>query len=154
MTKLEDKRLMIERKKAEIRAVKAAAYGQDEHRARIGSGLAHMEEQARRTLRMQTLNGELPFFAHAGTPRGMEVGHMLVLLLGRDRMAQALGRFVDDLPESMPDDARHELIARLDSELYQLEDDEEAEICRLEALGYVTDRRGDARPEIVLRVRD
>ena len=83
----------------------------------------------------------------------VDLGPLLAALLGPDKLAAALMPFADALPPSIDRAAGTARLAEIATELDALEDAEEFEVCRLEALGLQPPRRGDARPSIVLKLR-
>lgn len=93
-------------------------------------------------------------FAVWARPDGrVDLGPLLAALLGPDKLAAALMPFAGALPPSTDRAARAARLAEIATELDALEDAEEVEVCRLEALGLWPVRRGDARPSIVLKLR-
>ena len=94
-------------------------------------------------------------FVLRARPNGeLDVGPLLAVLLGPDKLAAVLDQFAEALPPSTDRVARAARLAEIAVELSDLEEAEEIEVCRLEALGLTPIRRGDANPAVVLKRRD
>lgn len=95
-----------------------------------------------------TLRGVAPIASAPGAVQiNLNVGPLLVVLLGQDAVKAALIASLGTLPEGMPSVQRLERLSAISAELDRLETEEEALV---EAHGI--ERRTDARPEIVLAV--
>ena len=87
-------------------------------------------------------------------PDGLiDLGPLLAAVLGPDVLASVLERHVLALPPSVDRAARASQLAEIVNQLAEIEEAEEVEVLRLEALGLSPDRRADARPEVVLKLR-
>ena len=80
----------------------------------------------------------------------LDLGPLLLALLGKAVAKKALSAYVDELPEGLAPKARASRLAAIESELHLLETSEEAAIVDAEQHGEVILRRADARPEIIL----
>ena len=80
----------------------------------------------------------------------IDLGPMLVALLGADAVRAAFLARMETLPEGMDTTARRLRLAEIDAELDTLEAEEEREIETSESTSWPIARRADARPEIVL----
>lgn len=83
----------------------------------------------------------------------VDLGPVLAAVLGTATLARVLGDHAMTLPDASARTERAARLVEIAGELDRIEEAEEAEICRLEAEGLQPLRRGDARPEIVLRLR-
>lgn len=79
---------------------------------------------------------------------------LLAALLGPDQIMAALMPHIESMPPSIPAPDRVAMLADLDAKILALEEVDEAEILRREALGEKITRRGDADPAVVLRLRE
>lgn len=149
-------RLAIAALQAERQTLQGNTRDQSEARAEIAAYVARVAEPINERIRYATLGGGIGGdLLHVWpNPNGsIDLGPVLVALLGTDVLTRVLSRHVDELS---PASARAERVARLAKiavELNRLEDLEEATVCELEAQGLRPDRRADARPEIVLALR-
>ena len=128
----------------------------DQARAEIDAYCSSAAAEIRGRLAYTVATGEglADALAVRARPDGRtDLAPLLAVLLGADKLAAALGSFADDLPPSTDRAARAARLAQVAAELDALEDAEEVEIMRLEALGLSPGRRGDARPSIVLKLR-
>lgn len=83
-------------------------------------------------------------------PFALNLGPMLVAVLGTDAVERALLRFVDQTPAGAPARERDARTAEIDIELDRLELEEEQTIVLAAGKGVHVARRCDARPEIVV----
>ncbi len=88
------------------------------------------------------------------SPSFADVGPLLVLLLGAQKVSTALLAGIDSVPEGLPTEQRERRLAEISAELDRLEAGEERLILASEAAGAPVLRRADARPEIVLALAD
>ena len=79
---------------------------------------------------------------------------LLAAVFGPDALAAALDRHVVALSDGPTEADRAQQLAAIAEDLAAAEEIEEALVQEAEAAGVPVARRGDARPEIVLRVRD
>lgn len=80
----------------------------------------------------------------------LDLGPLLVAVLGPAAVRKALVGALDAVPEGMPAEARAARLAEIDAELGQLEAEEERLVEMSELDGDPIARRPDARAEIVL----
>lgn len=145
-------RLPLLRKRDQL---EADVFGRDEGRAAAADYLRNVaaeQEQNIRT-RLQTGDAAAAMTMRAGPGGVVNLAPMLAAIFGPEAITAALDRHFDALPVSIDAETRAGMLADIGAELDTLEDAEEIEVCRLEALGERPDRRGDARPAIVLKVR-
>lgn len=122
---------------AEVYARSAAAVGDQRLQYAVESG----DMQSAFTLQA----------SHAGV---VDVAPLLAALLGHKAFAAALVKFADQTADGPTAAERAARVAEISNELDRLETDEEALIVGSEAAGSPIPRRGDARPEIVLKLVD
>lgn len=97
-----------------------------------------------------TLRAAAPVAAAPGVAQvNLNLGPLLVAMLGAEAVKAALAGALGTLPEGMPRAARLDRLSAIAAELDRLEADEEALI---DAAGGAIERRPDARPEIILAV--
>jgi hypothetical protein len=89
-----------------------------------------------------------PFMPGAPLP----LAPLLASLLGAEGLAAALSRFVGEMPEGLSAKKRAERTGQIRAELDRLERMEERLIVASETAGTPIQRRGNARPEIVLEL--
>lgn len=88
------------------------------------------------------------------SPNGtVDCGPLLAAVLGPDVLAAALERHVQALP-AVDRAAVAARLAEITDQLAELEEAEELLICEAERAGMSAGRRADARPEIVLKLRN
>ena len=140
---------------AEISQLSVAQRGQDEARAEVASYLQHAAAELDGRLRYSVAAvGLSDAFVIRPRPDGLiDAGPLLAALMGPDALAAALERYVAELPPSVHHAASAHRLAELRTELADLEESEEVEVLRLEALDQSPGRRGDADPAVVLKVR-
>lgn len=84
----------------------------------------------------------------------LDLGPLLVSVLGAAAMRKALFATLEQVPEGLDAAARAARLVEIDAELDRLEAQEEQAIEMSELDGDPIERRGDARPEIVLDMGD
>lgn len=84
----------------------------------------------------------------------VDLSDMLAGLIGAEGLAEVLLRALPEVPEGLDTKARAERLARIAADLDKIEREEERLICRAEAVGTPIWRRADARPEVVLALRE
>lgn len=90
------------------------------------------------------------FDSHCAAPLSLDLGPLLVMILGKAGVKKSLCVYLDGLPEGLDPESKASRLAEIEGELYQLETEEEARIVELEDAGEYFLRRPDARPEIIL----
>lgn len=91
---------------------------------------------------------------HSSAPSEVDLGPLMVAMIGADKVASVLLADLAAVPEGLPSAERDARLKAIAAELFELEVEEERLICETEAEGAPIQRRGDARPEIVLGERD
>lgn len=84
----------------------------------------------------------------------IDLAPLMAALFGPDVLRAALMQHVGDLDSAATTADRRTRLAEVAARLDDLETAEENIICGLESQGLTVDRRGDARPEIVLAIRN
>ena len=145
----------ITKLKTELQALRATARDQAQARAQISALVADLGAPITQRLRYAVQSGEMSeVFVVRPRPDGVvDVGPLLAALLGPDVLAAALLRYADELPPAADNAKRAARLADITAELDALEEAEEIDVERLGAQGIQADRRADARPEIVLKLR-
>lgn len=141
---------------AERTKLQVSTRDQGEARAEITAYMAQSAEPIAARLRYAVTAAGIGTDLLIARPRAdgaVDLGPVLVALLGPDALAAALSRYVDELPPAADRAERAARLAEIAAELTDLEEREERLICELEKQGLQADRRGDARPEIVLAIR-
>ena len=116
---------------------------------------AAAEIMGRLAYTVATGEGLADAFTVRARPDGrVDLGPLLAVLLGPDKLAAALVQYADALPASTDRAGRAARLVEIAAGLDAIEEAEEIEVCRLEALGLSPGRRGDARPSVVLKRRD
>lgn len=149
-------RVAIAALQAERTKLQANTRDQGEARAEIAAYVAQAAEPIAARLRYAVTAAGIGTDLLIARPRAdgaVDLGPVLVALLGPDALAAALGRYVDELPPATDRAERTARLAEIAGRLGELENAEEVEVCRLEMQGLTVDRRADARPEIVLAIR-
>ncbi len=99
-----------------------------------------------------TIKGVSPVTAAPGVAQvSLQVGPLLVALMGRDAVKSAFAAAIEGIPSGMPAAARVERLRAIAAQLDDLELQEERII---ESSGGEFERRADARPEIVLALME
>jgi hypothetical protein len=122
--------------------------------ARVRATLVAHEERGARATRhawSTVLTGQPGQFFTVHVDRTVNLGDLLVPLLGVDAVLSALTRHLDD-GDDLAKPERAARLAAFDAELLQLERAEEALIREIEAAGGLALRRADANPVVVLDV--
>lgn len=88
--------------------------------------------------------------APGAAPFSVDLGPLLVALIGAKPLRKHLAALVNELPEGLGPDAKAQRLHEIGAILDELEAAEEALIVELELAGEDVLRRADARPEIVL----
>lgn len=98
-----------------------------------------------------TVKGSAAVSAAPGAaPFALDMSGLVVALLGAERIKALLTELCDEIPEAPDAKQRDVRLRKVEADLYALELEEEALVCRLEDEGVNVTRRPDARPEIVL----
>lgn len=149
---------------AEIAAVKTqrghlaqATYCREEAYEALHSELTRAADTGSAVLRRKIAHGEVTDLMkdRCWMPSGaLNLLPMFAAILGPAALMDALTPHVEAMPPSIPADERAAGLAAMDACLLELEELEEGEILRREALGEKPGRRGDANPAVVLRLRD
>jgi len=141
---------------AEIDRLQQDARGQDEARAEIRTIVRGAAAETEARLRYSVHSGDFSqvLLLRARPDGYIDAGPLLAALIGPDRMADVLDRFAAELPPSVDHSARADRLAQARAELAAIEDAEEIEVLRLEALGQPPGRRPDADPAVVLKRRE
>lgn len=152
----------IEGLREEIRsrqAERAALLEQPQSRAQVASKVAALVAEWGAAARKQ--NGlHLRLMASGQHPPlvpqepGVTLAQTLVLLLGEEKIKEALLLGIEDVPDGVPADERALRVSSIEARLDELELAEETLIEQAEEAGEHPVRRGDARPEIVLGRRE
>ena len=145
----------ITKLKTELQALRATARDQALARAQIDALVADLGAPITQHLRYAVQSGEMSeVFVVRPRPDGVaDLGPMLAALLGPGVLATALNRYADELPPATDHANRTARLADIATELDALGEAEELEICRLEAQSIQADRRADADPRVVLKLR-
>lgn len=107
--------------------------------------------QAGQALAPCQVHGNAAVYQSPGAaPFSIDLGPLLVALVGKAAIQKRLATLVDDLPDGLAPTAREQRLTAIDAELLRLETEEEARIVEMEQAGEPVLRRPDARPEIVL----
>lgn len=135
--------------------LQASEDGQDEARQPIAQRVRASNAEGHEGLRRLVTGGHFSdLFVVKVSPGGrLDLLPILAALLGPDEIMAVLERHIATLPPSVPAAERAAMTAEIADELHELEEREEAEICRLEERGERPDRRADADPSVVLRMR-
>jgi Flp pilus assembly protein TadB len=113
--------------------------------------LAVDRAQAGQALAPCQVHGNAAVYQSPGAaPFSIDLGPLLVALVGKAAIHKRLSTLVDDLPDGLAPTAREQRLTAIDAELLRLETEEEARIVEMEQAGEPVLRRPDARPEIVL----
>lgn len=139
----------------ERRALQGSTRDQGEARAEIAAYVAQAAEPIATRLRYATATsiGTDLLIMRPRADGAVDLGPVLVAVLGPDVLAAALSRYVDELPPASAHAERATRLAEIAAELDRLEEAEEIEVCRLEQQGMQVDRRADADPRVVLAIR-
>lgn len=141
------------RKRAEI---ESAPLSRADVRGRLMQRVASLRERALRPFahRVAVLGspGEPDPFVLGADRGAVDVGPLLALLLGPDRVAELLQPVLDTLPAGMSAEARRNALAELDATITRLGHAEEDIVESLEAQGVAVTRRSDADPAVVFRL--
>lgn len=89
---------------------------------------------------------ELP----GAAPFSLDLGPLLIALMGKAVIQKRLAILIDALPDGMAPQEKAKRLAEIERELDEIEADEEALIVEIEQAGESVLRRADARPEIIL----
>jgi hypothetical protein len=133
-------------------------------RAILDSWLANAEEQGRAALQLavdRAMDGQAfaPLYAQGNAavfqspgaaPFSLDMGPLLISVLGKAAIKKTLSALVDELPDGLEPVAKAKRLAAIEAELLRLEIEEEEFIVELEQAGETILRRADARPEIIL----
>lgn len=131
-------------------------------RAEIERTIAQWQERGAATLAREVQRAALGaapelLTAHGAGPAAggvahvrLDLGPLLVSVLGAGAMRKALLATLDAVPEGLDAAARAGRLAAIDADLDTTEREEERLICEAELLGDEIERRADARPEILL----
>lgn len=141
---------------AERAALQAKTRDRDQATAEVDAycASAAAEISGRLAYTVATGEGLADAFAVRARPDGrVDLGPLLAVLLGPKKLAATLAPFADALPASTDRAGRATRLAEIGTELAAIEEAEDVEVCRLEALGLSPGRRADANPAIVLKRR-
>lgn len=135
--------------------LEANTYGQDEARAGLVATLRSAAATVHERVGHQIASGNVADVLRVTVPPGgvLNLAPILCAILSPDVVAEALARHLETLPPSMPEQQRAEALADIAAELAELEEREEVEVCRLEDMGERPERRADADPAVVLKLR-
>lgn len=145
---------------AALRAERAKLQGhvrdQADARAEIAAYVALAADPINARLRYAAATGITPdlLIARPRADGAVDLGPVLAALLGPDLLAAALAAHIEQLPPESDRAERAARLAEIAAELDRLENAEEIEVVRLERQGLTVDRRADARPGIVLAIRN
>jgi Flp pilus assembly protein TadB len=113
--------------------------------------LAVDRAQAGQALAPCQVQGNAAVYQSPGAaPFSIDLGPLLVALVGKTAIQKRLAALVDDLPDGLAPTAKAQHLEAIADELLRLETEEEARIVEMEQAGETVLRRPDARPEIVL----
>jgi hypothetical protein len=97
------------------------------------------------------VHGNAAVFQSPGAaPFSLDMGPLLISVLGKAAIKKTLSALVDELPDGLEPVAKAKRLAAIEAELLRLETEEEEIIVELEQAGETILRRADARPEIIL----
>jgi hypothetical protein len=148
---IEDIRTAIAARHAEVAQVETAGPSNEEFERRVTGFFHHAASQGCAKLKHAVLGDALHDVLGLDRPISISV---LAALLGPGVLTKATLKAAGELPKGIDAKDRAARLTALRAELDTLEVAEELEVCRLEALGGSVQRRGDARPEIVLAITD
>jgi len=157
---LTDLRRQIADKMAEIEGIQSALIPASEARERFVRYLERRKDEAGFEHRIlaffrpkEDFLGKLFNSVSTGEEQGSDAEAAIVYLL-KDQLLTAFDNAAQKMETGLLTTERNKRVGTLKRELYDLEVVEESMICQVEELGLVIDRRGDARPEIVLEWQD
>jgi hypothetical protein len=134
---------------AQRRELEAAGPSRDELIREADALVDHLEAEGRRRLLASLQTQPANPFRVAGLGNGVDIGPLLVGLLGAT-VKEALRALLMELPEGLPPMEKAERLLTLHNEQLALEKREEALVRELEAAGQPVQRRADASPAVVL----
>lgn len=139
------------RSRAEVKATLDAWLSAAEQKGHEGLRLACEQAAAGMAFTPCHVHGNAAVFASPGAaPVSLDLAPLLLALMGKTAVSNALAVYVDHLPEGLAPKARSSRLAAIERELQKLEVAEEAAIVEAEQQGKIIMRRVDARPEIIL----
>ncbi len=164
MEKINQLRVQIAGLKAERLTILRQGRNREEVRGCIDAWLSAAEQQGRDALQIaceRALAGQAftpchvhgnaaVFEAPGAAPLSLDMGPLLLAILGKSAVKKALSGMVDALPEGLSPQDKVKRLKTIEDELYSLEVAEEAAIVDAELAGESVLRRPDARPEIIL----
>ena len=164
MQKLNELRRQISDRQAERLAIQRQRCSREQVKAILDSWLANAEEQGRAALQLavdRAMDGQAfaPLYAQGNAavfqspgaaPFSLDMGPLLISVLGKAAIKKTLSALVDELPDGLEPVAKAKRLAAIEAELLRLEIEEEEFIVELEQAGETILRRADARPEIIL----
>lgn len=163
-----EKIIELRQRIAELQAERAAIHRQrrsrDEVKSAVDAWLSSAEQQGRESLHLALeramvgqsftpchVHGNAAVFdSHCAAPLSLDLGPLLVMILGKAAVKKSVSLFIDGLPEGLDPATRARRLAEIERDLYQLETEEEGRVVELENAGEPILRRPDARPEIIL----
>lgn len=151
MTEISKTQDAIARITAAIAAIPVPGRSRAEREASVRTFVARAAEDGARQIRYEVGSGNLTGVLNLKPGRNGEIDLMprIAAMIGVDRLADVLIEFLPD-DEAAPDPAER---ARLEAELLDLGHREEDLVEAAEARGEAVQRRPDADPAIVLRVK-
>lgn len=152
---IETLREEIRARQTERAALASQPRSRDEVRQKVAALVSGWQAEAlrRNALNLQLLaSGDHPPLVELSGDKS--AGPLMVLMLGADRVQQALLTGIETVPDGLPTADREARASAIGGELDALEAEEEALIVQAEEAGEFIVRRSDARPEIVLGKRD
>lgn len=159
---VEPLRARIAALQAERRTIALQARTRADVRAEIERTVAHWSDRGAATLTREVQRAALGaapdlLTAHGAGPAAggvahvrLDLGPLLVSVLGASAVRKALLATLDSVPEGLDAEARAARLAEIDAELDRLEGEEEKLVEMSELDGDPIARRVDARPEIIL----
>lgn len=148
---IETLRLRIAALIAERHALRNAPPTTAEQRANVRAWCRAQAAEAQAGLAYRVETGDFAdLLAVRVTGNRVDLAPTLAALIGPDGLADALCKHIADTPDGMAAEDREARIVEIGRALDDLETQEERLIEASESAGRPVDRRGDARPEIVL----